>query len=137
MAFSEKEREWLSRFSNKGVTTAFIREILGCTCPPAVFEHFQVQHLTSEPVPMVQLIMGDRLLVRMADAEGLPDPEKTVPRLLEAGVRERDRRGLNRYRLVLVGRPPSGLEQRIAGMESPFDEKVHVHILPTWEKATG
>ena len=47
--------------------------------------------------------MGDRLLVWMADAARIADPEHMIWNLLNAGFSERERRGLNRFRLVVAG----------------------------------
>ena len=79
---------------------------------------------------MVQLIMGQRLLVRIVDAALLNDPEKAAIKLLIEGRAERDRLELNRFRLVMVGTFSDSQAQALAGLPETMDPKVHLHILP-------
>ena len=125
-----KEKQWLSTLAVKSNTTLLVRDTLGCTCPQEVFDNYRVRSHVSGSIPMVQLIMGDRLLVRIVDAAKLNDPEKTAMELLKEGLAERDRLNLNRFRLVIVGTFPPSKAHVLTGLPETMDPKVHLHILP-------
>jgi len=127
---NDKENEWLNGLTEKFNATLLVRDTLGCTCPREIFDHYQVGSHISGDIPMVQLIMGERLLVRIVDAARLNDPEKTATELLKEGRAERDRRNLNRFRLVMVGAFPPSQAQVLTGLPETMDPKVHLHILP-------
>ncbi|RLF57783.1 MAG: hypothetical protein DRN37_05905, partial [Thermoplasmata archaeon] len=55
--------------------------------------------------------------------------------LLEQGLRERERRGLNRFRLCIVGECSRELSGGLMRLPDSFDSKVHLHILPSLENA--
>ncbi|MBW1706543.1 MAG: hypothetical protein JRJ86_15475 [Deltaproteobacteria bacterium] len=125
-----KEKQWLSTLTVKSNATLLVRDTLGCTCPREIFDHYQVRSHIAGNIPMVQLIMGERLLVRIVDAARFNDPEKTAIELLKEGLAERDRRNLNRFRLVIVGTFPPSQAQALTGLPETMDPKVHLHILP-------
>ena len=125
-----KENEWLSTLTVKSNATLLVRDTLGCTCPREIFDHYQVGSHISGDIPMVQLIMGERLLVRIVDAARLNEPEKTAMELLIEGRAERDRLSLNRFRLVIIGTLPPSQAQVLTVLPGTMDPKVHLHILP-------
>jgi hypothetical protein len=125
-----REKQWLSTLNFKSNATLLVRDTLGCTCPREIFDHYQVVPHISKNIPMVQLIMGERLLVRIVDAARLKDPEKTAMELLMEGRSERDRLSLNRFRLVIVGTLPPSQARVLTGLTENMDPKVHLHILP-------
>ena len=125
-----KENQWSSKLTVKSNATLLVRDTLGCTCPSEIFDNYQVGSHISGDIPMVQLIMGERLLVRIIDAARLIDPEKTAMELLIEGRAERDRLSLNRFRLVIVGTLPPSQAQVLTGLPETMDPKVHLHILP-------
>jgi hypothetical protein len=73
--------------------------------------------------------MGDRLLAWIIDGGKVADPGRTLPHLLHAGRTERDRRGLNRFRLVVLGDFLSW-EKKWTHLAEEMDPKVHLHVLP-------
>jgi hypothetical protein len=125
-----KENQWLSTLTVKSNVTSLVQDTLGCTCPREIFDHYQVGSHFSGDIPMVQLIMGERLLVRIVDAARLNEPEKTTMELLMEGRAERDRLSLNRFRLVIIGTLPPSQAQVLKGLPENMDTKVHLHILP-------
>jgi hypothetical protein len=125
-----KENDWLRKLTVKSNATLLVRDTLGCTCPEEIFDNYQVGSHISGDIPMVQLIMGERLLVRIVDAALLNDPEKTAMELLMEGRAERDRLSLNRFRLVIIGTLPPQQTQVLTGLTGTMDLKVHLHILP-------
>ena len=124
-----KERQWQDKLEKRSNAVFLVRDILGCTCPEEIFDHYQVQHNVSEAIPMVQLIMGNRLLIWIVDAAWVVEPGQMLFRLLEQGLAERESRGLNRFRLVVAGEPLSW-EKEWAHLAEGLDPKVHLHVLP-------
>jgi len=113
----------------------FVRQTLGCTCPDEVFRSIDVREkvsLNSFLTLHAAIIVGNRLLIYIADAGTVGCIEEHLPVLLAAGRKERDEKGLNRFRLVLVADEPESI-QRIA--EQQFgelrgkDEKLHLHVI--------
>ena len=113
----------------------FIRQTLGCACPDEVFRSVDVRRavrLNSFIVLDSVIIVGDRLLVYVADAGSAGCVEEHLPVLIAAGRRERDGKGLNRFRLVLAAEAPGDVresaERQFEGLRGN-DEKVHLHVI--------
>ena len=124
-----KERQWQDKLEQRSNAVFLVRNILGCTCPEEIFDHYEVQHNVSEAIPMVQLIMGNRLLIWIVDAARVVEPGLMLLRLLEQGLTERENRGLNRFRLVVAGESLLW-EKEWAHLVDGLGPKVHLHILP-------
>jgi len=124
-----KEKEWQDKLEERSSAVSLVRDILGCTCPAEAFDHYQVQHNVSEAIPMVQLIMGNRLLIWVVDGAKVVEPGQTLLRLLKQGMAERESCGLNRFRLVVVGESLSW-EKTWAHLAEGLGPKVHLHVLP-------
>ena len=110
-----------------------VRDVLGCTCPEEIFDNYQVRHNVFEAIPIVQLIMGNRLLVWIVDGVKFVGPGQTLLRLLKQGTVKREEHGLNRFRLVVVGESLSW-EKEWAHLVESLGPKVHLHVLPEIEK---
>lgn len=125
-----REDKWKLTLAEKKRATRLVRDILGCSCPPGVFDHYQVQKGIFGTLPAVQLVMGDRLLLRIVDMDRLKRPGKTIRRLLVDGLKERESRGLNRFRLVVVGKPSPDLRKELMKLpEDGMDSRVHLHFI--------
>jgi len=124
-----KERQWQGKLEQRSNAVFLVRNILGCTCPEEIFDHYEVQHNVSEAIPMVQLIMGNRLLIWIVDAARVVEPGQILLRLLEQGLAERENRGLNRFRLVVAGASLSW-EKEWTHLAEGLGPKVHLHVLP-------
>jgi hypothetical protein len=114
---------WEGALAGRDRVEGLVKGRLGCGCPVEVFDHIQRRRAAGPGLPEVfELQIGDRLLVHLADAAGVD--RTTVEALLEQGRRLRDERGLNRFRLVLIGR---GMEP----LPSPpvDDDRLHLHVL--------
>lgn len=112
---------------------AFVRQALGCDCDESVFEHIE----NEKDIEVADIILrnkinvGNRLLVYIVDASGPSFLKTQMPALLEAGRKERDGRGFNRFRLVLLTGDAGALQaaHRVFDHSEAVDEKVHMHIL--------
>jgi hypothetical protein len=98
---------------------------LGCGCPAEVFERITRRRVSDPNLPEVfEIEIGGRLLVHLAAAD--PADRAVVEALLERGRRWRDDRGLNRFRLVLIGPGDApDVSTLLAG-----DDRLHLHVLP-------
>ncbi len=113
----------------------FVRQVLGCECPDEVFKHVESAcsiQLDNGIVLRSRINIGNRLLIYVVAADSVAFVKETLPELVKAGRDERDRKGFNRFRLVLASDDRKGIEE-IA--ESTFnalpekDEKVHLHVV--------
>jgi hypothetical protein len=111
----------------------FVREVLGCRCPDEVFEQIVCPSPASAQAPGEQtLVIGRRLLLRLVAVDRLEGLAERVARWAAEGQRDRDAWGLNRFRLVLVGDDPSGLESlahRAFAAVARDDERMHLHLV--------
>ena len=122
------EKEWLEKLSNKGELIRLIQDMLGCGCPMEVFEHVQMELIRTNDISMLQLILGNKLLVWIVDRLKMDRAKDSASKLLDRGRIERDSRQLNRFRLVLVGEALEAEELQKLPETKP--DKVHLHMLP-------
>jgi hypothetical protein len=115
----------------------FVRTTLGCRCPEEVFD--QIEYLEgSGAVWQKKINIGDRLLIYVIAVHGPSGIEHEIDAALRQGVEERDREGLNRFRLVLVSSSPDELRapaEQIFNNSGYSDEKTHLHLIGNDEAA--
>ena len=124
------EKEWLKKLSNKVEMIRLIQDMLGCGCPLEVFEHIQMELIRVNDICMLQLILGNKLLVWIMDRLKMDRAKDSASKILEQGRNERDSRQLNRFRLVLVGEVPEPEADELQKLPETKPDKVHLHILP-------
>ncbi|MHB8843925.1 MAG: hypothetical protein ACYC7L_04180 [Nitrospirota bacterium] len=113
----------------------FVRKTLGCSCPDDVFASIEVRgnvRLNSFITLEAVISIGHRLIVYVAGAGSAGCIEEHLPVLVGAGKKERDEKGLNRFRLVLVAADPEGLQNAAERQFEELrgsDEKVHLHVI--------
>jgi hypothetical protein len=117
----------------------FVRDVLGCGCPEEILRAIRVDRGRLVPgldVEVTRLDVGGRLLVYVVPAAAAQPLPALVAAAVEAGVSERDRRGFNRFRLVLAADSPAALERpardALAACERR-DERVHLHVVSSAE----
>jgi hypothetical protein len=109
----------------------FVQETLGCSCPEEVFNKIDYQK-ESDGISGRKITVGDRLLIYIMNMDRKTNIQGAIDSALERGVEERDKKGLNRFRLVLVTSHPDELR---SSAEHAFDtsgytdEKTHLHIV--------
>jgi hypothetical protein len=117
----------------RGDIEDFVREALGCTCPPAVFENIRLE---TDPAAFPGnsrarlLAIGGRLLVLLVDGINGKGAARQINTLLRQGCGLRDAGGFNRFRLVIVTPPgcDPGARPVFDGMVS-VEERAHLHML--------
>jgi hypothetical protein len=115
----------------------FIRDTLGCECPPELFQDLgdevelsdgplygAFSHADKSLLPLMDRVfsVGGRLLVVMTRSL----ERETVLRFLEAGKGVRDQMGFNRFRLVVMA--PADVQVADDAILAPFDNRVHLHF---------
>ena len=113
----------------------FAKQVLGCACPDEVFEHIEYRKIVRD-IALRKITIGDRLLIYLADFDGVSSRERLVETTLRDGIAERNERGLNRFRLVLLTADPEPSDDTWQAMlrASPdSDDKVHLHMVDVKE----
>jgi len=109
----------------------FVQKTLGCSCPENVFKKIVYQK-AREGILGGKVDVGGRLLIYIITVDGKAGIQRVVHTALEQGVEERDNKGFNRFRLVLVASRPDALrstaEQAFDSSEH-IDEQTHLHIV--------
>jgi hypothetical protein len=113
----------------------FVQKTLGCGCPEEVFKSINVRQnvrINNFIVLDSAIIIGNRLLIYIADAGSAGCIEEHLPVLVAEGRKERDEKSLNRFRLVLVTDEPDEVrhaaERQFEELRGT-DEKVHLHVI--------
>jgi hypothetical protein len=109
----------------------FVQEALGCSCPEEVFNKIDYQK-ESDGISGRKVTVGDRLLIYIITMDGKSNFQGVINSALERGVEERDIKGFNRFRLVLVASRPDELRSlaEYAFDSSGYtDEKTHLHVV--------
>jgi len=109
----------------------FVQKTLGCSCPEEVFNQIDYQE-EGDGISGRKINVGDRLLIYIITMDRKTNIQGVINLALERGVEERDKKGLNRFRLVLVA---SRLDDLRSSAEHAFDssgytdERTHLHIV--------
>ena len=109
----------------------FVQETLGCSCPEEVFNKIEFRK-ECDDIPVSKVILGDRLLIYIITMDDKSGIQEVIDTAVEKGVEERDRRGLNRFRLVLVTSSPDELRspaEKIFADSEYANEKTHLHVV--------
>ena len=113
----------------------FVRQTLGCDCPEKVFEHIDCQHdikLNNDILLSYKINIGNRLLIYIIEANDSNFMKSNLSTLVYVGKNERDKKGFNRFRLVIVSDKTNEIKQVAHTMFEVLedkDEKVHLHIV--------
>ena len=109
----------------------FVQEILGCSCPEEVFNQIDYQE-EGDGILGRKVTVGNRLLIYIITMDRKSNIQGDINSALEQGVEERDKKGLNRFRLVLVASRPDQLQstaEHAFDRSGYADENTHLHIV--------
>ena len=114
---------------------ALVRDALGCHCPDEVFAHIYIappSDILRDLSIQSLLEIGGRLMVAICatDAQAV-ELDKLHP-FFTAGKTLRDRRGFNRFRLVVQSDIPDRYRPILLNQlaECPgMDDRMHVHVV--------
>jgi hypothetical protein len=119
----------------------FVRVTLGCKCRDEVFRSIVIDRVGADDangvgMDFVRLTIGERLLIYIRAADQGHPASKAAATLAQAGIAERDARGLNRFRLVIArsGPPDAADDERTAFADiAGADGRAHLHSIGTGE----
>ena len=127
----------MSSTATRQIVKDFVTGVLGCQCPDEVFQEIEILMEDSG----LRILIGNRLLVRLFPL-GKKANSITTERLLEIfknGQRERDLKGFNRFRLVLIVNDGDEAKQRIDNLSQKVqdafkrtqgeDDCMHLHVV--------
>lgn len=114
----------------------FVRGTLGCGCPDEVFDSIEIERTAGpgESAPCVRLLVGGRLLIYVLEAQDLERIADAVSELARHGIEQRDRAGLNRFRLVVAADDPTQPLKAATGSfasRAGTDDRAHLHVIAT------
>jgi hypothetical protein len=111
----------------------FVQETLGCGCPEEVFSYIDCRSnvLLNDIMVNIKINIGNRLLIYVVEVNDSDSIRDILTFLVDAGKRERDRSGFNRYRLVLAAENLQKIKQVAHDAFNIIekDEKIHLHII--------
>jgi uncharacterized Fe-S cluster-containing radical SAM superfamily enzyme len=111
----------------------FVQETLGCGCPEKVFSFIDCRSniLLNDIIINIKINIGNRLLIYVVEVNDSDSIRDILTFLVDAGKKERDRSGFNRYRLVLAAENLQKIKQiaHDAFNIIDTDEKIHLHII--------
>ncbi len=111
----------------------FVQETLGCGCPEEVFSFIDCRSnvLLNDIMVNIKINIGNRLLIYVVEVNDSDFIRDILTFLVDAGKRERDKLGFNRYRLVLAAENLQGIKQIAYDAFNIIekDEKIHLHIV--------
>ena len=118
----------------KGDIRDFVKNILGCTCPDKVFKQIENRHIVPSSSPHTRSItIGGKLLIYIWEVDTRDRFKENLFTLLEAGKKQRDEQGLNRFRAVLaVQGTTQKVETEAISCFLQFagrDERIHIHVV--------
>lgn len=121
---------------DKEAVRGFVQQVLGCSCPEEVFDRIEYHRVRIGGETAAAMTVGGRLLLYLLPVEDASLLDSLLPRLVETGRLERDRRGLNRFRAVLVTAEKERILAAVASMTAAtvgLDEKIHLHVVSRQE----
>ena len=119
----------------KNTIKKFVKETLGCSCPDEVFEHIELErdiNLDNGILLNAKINIGNRLLVYVMEVNQKGFLQENLHIVVSIGKEERDKRGFNRFRLVLSGEKIDEFEQAAYSIFNGLamkDEKMHLHLV--------
>ncbi len=134
---SEPQNKIVRSVLNNLVNLDYVRQLvqrrLGCGCPEEVFDSvvvgvpgvFEAECLNT----VAEILVGRKLLVALVDRAALDDLGKNIEQLLISGKQRRDKHGLNRFRLAIIGEVDADERPKLEAIAASIGERVHVHFL--------
>ncbi len=113
---------------------AFTRDVLGCDCPEQVFSRIVCEDdvkVESGLTISHRINIGGRLLIYVSMLDQTGELGAKLPKLINSGEKERNDKGFNRFRLVLVSENPDLIKDDAQKLFEQLgkDEKIHLHIV--------
>lgn len=111
-----------------------VRDLLGCTCPEEVFERIEDSGQVADgDATLRRIAVGGRLLIYLVEPGAAWPQTARLREWVERGTAERDRLGLNRFRLVIAADDrdaAAGCSEPLGAPLTGNDERAHLHLIP-------
>ena len=112
----------------------FARNTLGCDCPEEIFQYIDcrtLENIDENIAPAYEINIGNRLLIFAAAIDDVDSLKPVLSKLLRAGIKKRDEKKFNRFRLVLLSPGDIDIAAQASGIFSSLapDEKAHLHVI--------
>lgn len=118
---------------NRKEIIAFVKGVLGCQCPDEVFEQIEAGVGDRFGNTCLQtMTIGNRLLIYIWPTNDPSLVRAHLPAVLLKGMKERDDRGLNRFRAVIAVddlEPIGAIAEEIFKDFKDRDEEVYLHVV--------
>jgi hypothetical protein len=118
--------------NNENITT-FVQRILGCGCPEEVFRCIECQSdiKINDIAVKNRVNIGNRLLIYVVEVNKSDSVNRILPLLYDAGKKDRDSSGFNRFRLVLAADIVDDIKQSAVDTFNSInkDDKMHLHVI--------
>ena len=118
--------------NNENITT-FVQRILGCGCPEEVFHYIDCQCdiKINDLAVKNRVNIGNRLLIYVAEVNESDLVNHILTLLYNAGKKDRDSSGFNRFRLVLATEILDDIKQPAEDIFKAInkDDKMHLHVI--------
>ena len=113
---------------------AFTRDVLGCDCPEQVFNRIICEDSVTTDSGLIlphKINIGDRLLVYVWVSDQTDELSSDLVKLVDSGEKERNDKGFNRFRLVLVSDSPGLIKNDAQKLFEKLgkDQKIHLNIV--------
>ena len=113
---------------------AFARDVLGCDCPEQVFSRIICEDNVRTDSGLTishRINIGGRLLIYVSAPDQTSELSSELVKLVDSGEKERNDKGFNRFRLVLVSENPDLIKDDAQKLFEQLgkDEKIHLHII--------
>ena len=118
---------------NKERIKNFAIDILGCGCDQSVFNSIEEQvnvDLSCGVTLSRKIVIGKRLMIYIATEQNCTPG--MVGAVIRDGIDEREKRGYNRLRFVIVSPDASGISEvynEAFEKSAGRDEKCHIHVV--------
>jgi len=118
--------------NNENITT-FVQSILGCGCPEEVFHYIDCQcDIKINDIAVKNRVnIGNRLLIYVVEVNESDPVSQILTLLYNAGKKDRDSSGFNRFRLVLAADILDDIKKPAEDIFKAInkDEKMHLHVI--------
>jgi len=114
--------------------TEFVRNTLGCNCPEEVFQYIvcrSIENIDENIVFAYEINIGNRLLIFAAAIDEIDSLRSVISKLVRAGIKKRDEKNFNRFRLVLLTTGEIDIPEHASAIFNSLttDEKAHLHVI--------
>ncbi|MFC1669275.1 hypothetical protein ACFL20_02715 [Spirochaetota bacterium] len=113
----------------------FVKDTLGCGCSDEVFKKIDIKNNVNVNKSLIintRLVIGERLLIYLINIDDVEFIKNNLDEYINSGREERDKQGLNRFRLVLLSHNADSIGETAENIfkdNVKFDDRIFLHVL--------